>query len=113
MDDDFDTPAGVAVLFEFVRRANAALQDERSEETAALVAAVWDLAAALGIEPHDDVPELDDQIAAQVARREEERAGGNYAAADAIRDELKAQGIQLEDTPTGTVWRRVEADERG
>jgi cysteinyl-tRNA synthetase len=113
MDDDFDTPAGVAVLFEFVRRANAALQEERSEEAAALVTAVWDLAGALGIEPHDDIPELDDEIAGKVARRDEERARGNYAAADALRDELRAEGIQLEDTPTGTVWRRVEADEYG
>jgi cysteinyl-tRNA synthetase len=113
MDDDFDTPAGVAILFDVVRRANAALQEERSDEAAALVAAVWDLATALGIEPHDDIPELDDEIAAKVAQRDEERARGNYAAADALRDELRTQGIQLEDTPTGTVWRRVEADEHG
>jgi cysteinyl-tRNA synthetase len=111
MDDDFDTPAAVAVLFDVRRRANSALDAGRMEEAAALVTAVWDLCEALGMEPHDDVPDLDDDIAKRVAERDEARARGDYAVADGIRDALKAEGIVLEDTPDGTVWRRVKSDD--
>src|SRR5262249_4062882 len=58
MDDDFDTPAAVAFLFELVRQANTAMQEERAADAAGLVAAIWELAQALGIEPHDDLPDL-------------------------------------------------------
>ena len=113
MDDDFNTPAAVAILFDLVGQANRALDDDRPEAAAGFVAAIWELAEALGIEPHDDLPDLDDEISALVADRDDARARGDYAAADAIRDDLKAQGIVLEDTPGGTVWRRVKPDEIG
>jgi cysteinyl-tRNA synthetase len=113
MDDDFDTPAAVAVLFDVRRQANSALDDGRADEAAALVATVWELSETLGIEPHDDIPELDDEIGALVAERDEARARGDFSAADAIRATLRNAGILLEDTPNGTVWRRVRPDEAG
>jgi cysteinyl-tRNA synthetase len=113
MDDDFDTPAAVAILFDLVRQANTALDEDRLETAASVVAAIWELSEALGIEPHDDLPDLDDEISALVTDRDDARARGDYAAADAIRETLKAQGIVLEDTPGGTVWRRVKPDEVG
>jgi len=61
---------------------------------------------ALGIELYDEVAELDADLAALVARREEARAAKEWAEADRIRDELLERGIVLEDTPSGTVWRR-------
>jgi cysteinyl-tRNA synthetase len=113
MDDDFDTPAAVAILFDLVRQANTALDEDRPDDAAGVVAAIWELSEALGIEPHDDLPDLDDEISALVADRDDARSRGDYAAADTIRDTLKAQGIVLEDTPGGTVWRRVKPDEIG
>jgi cysteinyl-tRNA synthetase len=111
MDDDFDTPAAVAVVFDLVRRANTALAADDHEAASALVAAVWELTGALGLEPHDDVTDLDDEIARLVTQRDEARAGRDFARADELRDELRARGIVLEDTPEGTVWRRVKLDE--
>jgi cysteinyl-tRNA synthetase len=107
MDDDFDTPAGLAVLFDLVREANIAIDTGR-DDAAALVATVREIAGALGIEPHDDVAELDDEIRELVERRDEARARRDFAEADRLRDQLRERGIVLEDTPDGTVWRREE-----
>jgi cysteinyl-tRNA synthetase len=105
VDDDFDTPAAVAVVFETARDANIAFDRGRSDEAVRLVGAVRAMCDALGIELYDDIPELDDEVAARVAAREEARANKDWAEADRIRDELLARGIVLEDTPSGTVWR--------
>lgn len=107
MDDDFDTPAGLAVLFRLVREANVAI-GERRDDAATLVSTVREIAGVLGIEPHDDVPELDDEIQELVERRDEARARRDFAEADRLRDQLRERGIVLEDTADGTVWRREE-----
>ena len=107
MDDDFDTPAAIAVLFELVRDANAAMDESRTDDAATLIATVWEVALALGIAPNDSVPELDDEIADLVTARDRARERKDFAEADRIRDELHARGIALENTPQGTVWRRA------
>jgi cysteinyl-tRNA synthetase len=106
VDDDFDTPAAIAVVFEAARDANTAFDEGRPAEAVRLVSAVRAMCDALGIELYDEVAELDDDVAALVARREEARATKEWAEADRIRDELLERGIVLEDTPSGTVWRR-------
>jgi cysteinyl-tRNA synthetase len=111
MDNDFDTPAAVAFLFDLVRRANTALDEGRAEEGASLVAAVRKICDILGIDLHDDTPELDDEIRAMVEARDAARARKDFAASDRIRDELRGRGVVLEDTPNGTAWRRVRPDE--
>jgi cysteinyl-tRNA synthetase len=109
MDDDFDTPAALAYIFELVRDANSALDEERTSHAAVLVATVDELCGALGLElDHgEEEGELDDEIALLVAEREEARARKDFARSDQIRDDLLAQGIVLEDTPQGTIWRRA------
>jgi cysteinyl-tRNA synthetase len=107
MDDDFDTPAALAFIFELVRDANTAIDEGRVDEAAPLVATIVELCSALGLEVgHDDV-QLDDDIAMLVAERDAARAAKDFARSDQIRDDLLAQGIVLEDTPQGTVWRRA------
>jgi cysteinyl-tRNA synthetase len=105
LDNDFETPAGLAVLFDAVRNANVALDAGDHATAAPLVAAVRECLGALGLTLEAGV-EADDEIDALVAARNAARAAKDFAEADRIRDELAARGITIEDTPTGTVWHR-------
>jgi len=111
MDDDFDTPAALAFIFELVRDANVALKVERPRDAADLAATVRELWSVLGLWSMDDDEELDDEIASLVNRRDDARERKDWAEADRLRDELRARGIVLEDTADGTVWRRLRADD--
>jgi cysteinyl-tRNA synthetase len=103
MDDDLDTPKAMAVLFDTVRRANAAL-DAGAPEAGALVAAVRSMAEAVGLElgRTDEVPA---DVLAKAAELDAARARKDYATADAIRAELQAAGWIVETTPAGTTVR--------
>jgi cysteinyl-tRNA synthetase len=107
MDDDFDTPAAIAVLQTLRRDANSALDEERLDDAARLVATVVSLTGALGLVLSDADDDLDSDVAELVRQREEARANKDWGGADRIRDELLKRGIQLEDTPNGTIWRKV------
>ncbi len=104
MDDDLDTPAAMAVLFDTVRRANAAL-DAGAAEAAPLVAAVGAMANAVGLEfgAAADVP---DDVTARAAALDAARSTKDFATADAIRAELQAEGWIVETTAGGTSVRR-------
>jgi cysteinyl-tRNA synthetase len=107
MDDDFDTPAAVAVLQTLRRDANSALDQQRLDDASRLVATVRALAGVLGIVLSDEAPEMADDVAALVKQRDDARTNRDWAGADRIRDQLLGRGIQLEDTPNGTIWRKV------
>ena len=106
MDDDFDSPAALAYIFELIRDANAALDEGRVDEGATLVATARELSAVLGLLWNSDEPEADAEIEQLIAERDEARARKDFAASDRIRADLIERGIVLEDTPQGTVWRR-------
>jgi len=105
MDDDFNTPNALAVLFETTARANRAIDDGDLPRAASLVATVLELADVLGFDLATDAPD-DAGIDALVRERDEARAARDFARADQIRDELAGRGIKLEDGPSGTVWHR-------
>jgi cysteinyl-tRNA synthetase len=111
MDDDFGTPAALAAAFEAVAAANRAIDAGDAARAGGFVAAVRRILDVLGLTDavgrvqsggHDD-SELD----ALVAARDEARRVRDFATADRLRAELVDLGVELEDTPTGTVWRRV------
>lgn len=116
MDDDFNTPAALAVLFDLAKAINTA-QDEA--EASGLAGRLVELGGILGILYQDPVKFLqsgaatsgaDDEVAkieALIEQRKQARANKDYAAADAARNELTAMGIVLEDGPNGTTWRRA------
>ena len=107
MDDDFNTQNGITVLYEIAKQLNVyATKTEVSAETLRyLLANFAQLATIFGIKLEE--ADLDDEkIATLIAKRDQARAKRDFATSDAIRDQLKEQGIILEDTPQGTRWKR-------
>ena len=110
MDDDLRTPEAVAVIFDTLHRANIAL-DEGSVGAAVLAAAVIEFCDALGLAVESGEHRIDSDADAAVedlvARRQAARQSRDWVTADALRDELAALGVLVEDTPAGPVWRRA------
>ena len=107
MNDDFNTPVAVAVLFELAGEVNRT----RSLTTAALLKA---LAATLNFLQQDPRKYLqagssvDDEVITQrIAERTAAKSARNFALADQIRQDLLAQGVVLQDSPTGTTWMKA------
>jgi len=109
MDDDFNTADAVSVIFEMVRDINAAVSPA-ADPTKALAegcrAMFLELCGVLGI-PFGQCADLNIEIEKKIAARQTARKAKNWAEADRIRDELKAEGIVLEDTPQGIKWHRA------
>jgi cysteinyl-tRNA synthetase len=105
MDDDLQTPAATGLVFDLVRRANVALDAGDVAAAAPLAAAVTELTGALGLLIGAPAAEVPAELLALARRRDEARAGRDWAAADALRDEITAAGYVVEDTPAGTTVR--------
>jgi cysteinyl-tRNA synthetase len=108
LDDDLDAPRAVAALFEFVRAANRAL-DRGARDVAAALAAYERVTGVLDVLPTPKAVDvaLSAWVAERLAARDRARKSKDFKAADAIRGELKARGVEIEDTPQGTKWRMV------
>nr|WP_180218330.1 cysteine--tRNA ligase [Streptomyces albus] len=117
MDDDFSVPQALAVVHTTVRQGNAALRDGDRAAVTRAVAEVRAMLGVLGMDPLDpawssgssgeeaDLRSVVDALVGLVLeQRQAARARKDYAAADALRDELKRAGLAIEDTPAGPRW---------
>jgi cysteinyl-tRNA synthetase len=108
LDDDLNTAGALGALFEMVRDMNTSLdrQVAGSDEIGAALALLSDFETVFGIPLGREKEQLTAEEADLVQGREEARRNRDYAEADRIRDQLLERGIVLEDTPSGTRWKR-------
>lgn len=106
MDDDLNTADGLSAIFELVKDINIKILDKNvSRNVCETAAKVFDeLCDVLGILYNRKSNDLDAEIEELIAKRQEARANKDWATADKIRDDLKAKGIILKDTPQGVTW---------
>jgi cysteinyl-tRNA synthetase len=110
LDDDLNAPRAVAALFEFVRAGNRELDRASGgrQGGAAVAPAVFErLVGVLDVLPTPKGADagLTAWVAERLAARDRARKSKDFKAADAIRAELRARGVEIEDTPRGTTWR--------
>src|SRR5262249_1221807 len=115
MDDDLGVPQALAVVHDCVREGNAALSAGDAGGTAKRLSEVRAMLSVLGLDPlaapwaaaesgGDLRPVVDALVGVALAQRESARARKDFAAADAIREQLLEAGVLVEDTPRGPRW---------
>lgn len=114
MDDDFNTPQAIAVLFEIAKELNV-VKDNNTEQAIKLAATLKTLGGVIGLLQLDPSAFLqgqndDDEVAvieALIVQRNQARVDKNWALADDARDKLNAMNIVLEDSAGKTTWRKA------
>ena len=114
LDDDLGTPAAVAAIHEVVREGNTALADGNDAAVAGTLGSVRAMLGVLGLDPLDPhwaggaddrlTQATDGLVSLALEQRQAARARKDFPAADAIRDQLTALGVSVEDTPQGPRW---------
>jgi cysteinyl-tRNA synthetase len=116
MDDDLGTPAAVAAIHDAVREGNKLLADGGSDALRGSAASVRAMLGVLGLDPADPAwggssggdekltQAIDVLVAGLLEQRARARETKDWATADAIREQILAAGIEVEDTPDGPRW---------
>ena len=111
MDDDFNTPGALAVLFDLASEINRETRHEHMAATAALLRSLGGVLGVLQQHPREflqaGVGLGEAAIRQQIEARAAAKAGRDFARADAIRAELAAAGVLLQDSALGTTWSRA------
>ena len=120
MCDDFNTAEAMAVLFELNKELNRAVKEEQAEQATVLYSTLRQLTNILGLVQHDvdeflksDIGQealtlSDAEIEDFIQQRVDAKKAKDFAKADSIRQSLLDQGVVLEDTRQGTIWRRAD-----
>ena len=113
MDEDLSMPRALATLFSFVRMVNKRIDDGclTEDQRAPILELLREIDGVIGVIGVVE-DETDAEIDAAVGARAAARDAGDYARADGLRDKLAAQGVILQDTPSGTIWRRERGGEK-
>ncbi|RRG09207.1 MAG: cysteine--tRNA ligase [Lactobacillus sp.] len=108
MDDDFNAQNAIAAVYELVKVSNVYAQQATVQQVSVteLQETMAHLMSVFGIILETDQSLDDDKIKALIEQRNQARKDHDFALSDQIRDDLKAQGIVLEDTPQGTRYRK-------
>jgi cysteinyl-tRNA synthetase len=113
MQDDFNTPSALSVLFEMARQINTLKKENNSEESSTLAKELVTLSGILGLLQDNPVDHFtqgiaisEEEIEGYILRRNQARDLKDFDLSDKIRDELLEKGIILEDKESGTTWKK-------
>lgn len=110
MEDDLNTADALAAVFELVRDINSYVVSKERPSKAILEFSLGlfsELSGVLGLVYEDKQESIDEEIEQLIEKRQQARKDRDFAAADKLRDELKAKGIALEDTADGVKWSKI------
>ncbi len=108
MDDDINTADAISAIFDIVKYINIEFGENSTKgDISAALDLIYELGGVLGIIEEKKEEILDSDIEALIEERNQARKNKDFARADQIRDELKAAGIELEDTRQGVKWKRI------
>ena len=110
MDDDFQAQNGMTSVYDMIRDLNRVIEHEEVSKYVLefMLDEISEILSIFGLENLKQEDLLDEEVDALIQEREEARTTKNFARADAIRDQLKAEGILLEDTAQGIRWKRAD-----
>lgn len=113
LEDDLNSPKAMAEFFALARELNKSGDETEKQRLAATMYAAGDLMGLLQSDPEEwFAGDADGQISAEdiealIEKRKQAKANRDFAAADAVRDELEAAGVSIADGRDGTTWRRA------
>jgi cysteinyl-tRNA synthetase len=114
LEDDLNSPKAMSEFFGLAKTLNKTTDPDERQQLAAAMLAAGDLMGFLQTDPevwfagHVEGELSADDIEALIAKRTAARAARDFAVADAVREQLTAAGIQIEDGSGGTTWRRID-----
>ncbi|WP_212904752.1 cysteine--tRNA ligase [Clostridium polyendosporum] len=108
MDDDFNTADAITAIFDLIKDINTNINIGSSKSVIkASLELIRELGAPLGMLQKSTKESIEEEIERLIEQRQEARKTKNWALSDKIRDDLKARGIVLEDTPQGVRWKKI------
>jgi len=106
MNDDFNSPKAIAIIFELLNTLNKKIDNLLADEIYTLLKKIGLMSIASDKFLMDSL-EIDANLVEQlIDDRNQAKVNKDYQAADLIRKQIESYGVQLEDTPQGTVWRK-------